>query len=498
MIYMELTAKNKHTPWAKIGGTALALLSVVTCQPAVAQQSWQLFESLPKSPQVLRIFQNRPSVLFMASGGDLFSCDAKAHGCDRIFRIRGEAAKINDLKILPAAPNRVFALTTEGLFESKYPPKDWSQIYSGLSKRQNVLSLAQNPIEKDLFYLGTEKGVLISKDGGKTWSPTFAELANLQIFDIETDFENFEIYFSTNKGIYRYHISNDSLKHVFHESFFDSNELAEDKSKAEEPETKNGIDSYADVIVTNHPDFPLAAIMKTGIFISGDEGETWQSLPNSGLGRIAVRDLLYVKEIKTFFAATEKGVFRFIEKQKIWEKLFEGLPDEQVFSLALSPEKPEKLLAAAKKGIFAYDIHPPQYEPEIQLTAQSIDLRYATQLFSLEPSVRELHNQAIRYADVGNGKIKRWHTLSRLRALVPDLSFSKGLDIGNDVHVDTGSTTTPDIFVQGPDDRDKSTDINLSWDLGDLLFNTSQTSIDSREKLMVELRDEILAEVTRL
>jgi len=38
----------------------------------------------------------------------------------------------------------------------------------------------------------------------------------------------------------------------------------------------------------------------------------------------------------------------------------------------------------------------------------------------------------------------------------------------------------------------------LSWDLGDLIWSTDQTTIDSRSKLMVELREDVLDQVTRL
>jgi len=40
--------------------------------------------------------------------------------------------------------------------------------------------------------------------------------------------------------------------------------------------------------------------------------------------------------------------------------------------------------------------------------------------------------------------------------------------------------------------------LSLKWDVGDLIFNGDQTSIDVRSRLMVQLRDDILNEVTRL
>ena len=37
----------------------------------------------------------------------------------------------------------------------------------------------------------------------------------------------------------------------------------------------------------------------------------------------------------------------------------------------------------------------------------------------------------------------------------------------------------------------------MSWEIGDLIWSADQTSIDVRSKLMVELRDDIVNEVTR-
>ena len=40
--------------------------------------------------------------------------------------------------------------------------------------------------------------------------------------------------------------------------------------------------------------------------------------------------------------------------------------------------------------------------------------------------------------------------------------------------------------------------MSLSWELGDLVWTSDQTSIDSRSKMMVELREDILDQVTRI
>ena len=78
------------------------------------------------------------------------------------------------------------------------------------------------------------------------------------------------------------------------------------------------------------------------------------------------------------------------------------------------------------------------------------------------------------------------------------LSVGKSFSKGDSIDLDRGSTTDPDAYIIGPRDTSQSWDFDLNWELSELLFNSSQTSIDSREKSMVELRDDILSEVTRL
>jgi len=41
-------------------------------------------------------------------------------------------------------------------------------------------------------------------------------------------------------------------------------------------------------------------------------------------------------------------------------------------------------------------------------------------------------------------------------------------------------------------------DVGASWHLSDFIWSSNQTSIDSREKLMVELRNDLAAEANRI
>ena len=54
---------------------------------------------------------------------------------------------------------------------------------------------------------------------------------------------------------------------------------------------------------------------------------------------------------------------------------------------------------------------------------------------------------------------------------------------------------TNDDITEG---NDRGWSASLTWELGNLIYNSAQTSIDVRSRLMVQLRDDILNEVTRL
>jgi len=115
-----------------------------------------------------------------------------------------------------------------------------------------------------------------------------------------------------------------------------------------------------------------------------------------------------------------------------------------------------------------------------------------------EPTVREVQKAAIRYSNLGNGRIKRWHGASRLRAFLPDLNFRKKLSRQNTIGIDRGGTNTPDFYIVGPDKIDKDGDLSLKWDLGNFVWSSAQPAIDSRSKLLVALRESIVSEITRI
>ncbi len=112
------------------------------------------------------------------------------------------------------------------------------------------------------------------------------------------------------------------------------------------------------------------------------------------------------------------------------------------------------------------------------------------------PSAIEVHNMAIEYAEVSPEKIKKWRTEARWKAVMPILSL--GFSESTDDNIEIYKSASRTYVVEGPKESGSDWSVDLRWDLSDLVWNNVQTSIDVRSKLMVQLREDLLEEVTRL
>ncbi|MEE9591597.1 MAG: hypothetical protein V3W26_03705, partial [Thermodesulfobacteriota bacterium] len=233
-----------------------------------------------------------------------------------------------------------------------------------------------------------------------------------------------------------------------------------------------------------------------GLLITEDGGLTWIVAGSSGLISRDIHHLVVSSsDPDGVYAATSRGVFRYSKVSKRWMELYKGLTSIDIRSLAFEPLESKILWAVTKGGVF-------KTIPMIQNATSKDEEVEAEKLlsnFTDEPSVWELMEAAIRYAEVHPEKIERWRKAAAKSAWLPDLRV--GYDKGKDWQSSTYfySTTTQkykddDITL----DTDWSWSVSLTWELGELIWNDDQTSIDTRSRLMVQLRDDVLNEVTRL
>jgi|GEM_PF-1278869 len=481
----------------------LFLFSALT-RPALAQPQWEKV-SIPFDQPLEKIKGGaKGSSLFLTSGQNAYLIQPEGHVWEKIFGL-GKLGSLN--AVYPGGVDQLFVLTTEGVFETRNNGKNWQKTFSALeNKGTNSLCLSSHPRDPEILYLGTARGLYLSMDGGQSWFKQTGAIPHDEIHAVLLHplYEN-QMFAVTAQDFYASDNYGRSFRKTFHlgqsttENFQDDttpNEATNDKIL---PSAAPAISAAK--ISPFHPEEIFLGTPE-GVFASRDIGKSWRPLTRNGLGNILVTDIEISAKDRTVFAATPAGIYRLENSGSRWTEIYEGLVKASAKSLALVPtDKGEVLYAIADNDVFKWPIDLPPY-PEIRNTEgefshpyRAMDLRA---LIAREPTAGEVQRAAIRYADVGNGKIKRWHLASRLKALVPDLSLGKDFSVHNNVDLDRAGTNQLDLFILGPDSNSKGNAIDLDWKLGDLVWGSNQASIDSREKLMVELRNDIVNEITRL
>lgn len=196
--------------------------------------------------------------------------------------------------------------------------------------------------------------------------------------------------------------------------------------------------------------------------------------------------------------------------------------DQQVETVAV--EEPSGAAAGAAAG-------PPA--PTID------DVQTVLGQFSHEPTVQEIQEVAMRFAEVHPDLIEGWRKGAKYRSLLPEFTLDLGFDrrttdrwldmsevkeydrreygtyIGDSVIVAaiTGvdyittseysdkyydyTQTIDRSTTQDTQDRRKQIDFKFKWDLGDFLYNPDQVRISDEARDLVELRNDVLEEVTQ-
>ena len=105
---------------------------------------------------------------------------------------------VNAIEVSPHDKATVYIATTKYKFNDHTPAiykstdygKTWVGINTGIPYGAYTRVVREDPIRKDLLYAGTEKGLYLSWDGGKSWKPFQLNLPNTPITDIKINHGN--------------------------------------------------------------------------------------------------------------------------------------------------------------------------------------------------------------------------------------------------------------------------------------------------------------------
>ena len=380
----------------------------------------------------------------------------------------------------PQDRNVIYAATGNGLYYSANRGRNWSRIFKGRNFQDQQCACAA--IFRETIYLGTQGGLFISRDRGVSWQKAQGKITAERVRAIAgSQSEPDCVYAAAASGIFRSQDAGQSWERIFVARATEDNSEAGEINEDFDARMQVSDIRYIALAPDNLNRLYLATAR--GVYFSRDRGLNWNMLTEFGLLSRDVRFLLAAGNSR-LYALTQSGVFAYTNER--WQELSFTLPAGEVKSLSL--DNKGYLYAACQNGLYRANpasIDSAQYENILALYAKD------------EPKINEVQKAAIKYAEVQPEKIKLWRRQAAARAFLPKVTAGVNRDTADLWHWESGSSSKSgdDILVRGKDNV--SWDVSLGWDLGDLVWNDAQTSIDVRSRLAVQLRNDILDEVNK-
>jgi hypothetical protein len=488
----------------------------------------------------------------------------------------GEVSGVTALAIDPSNPQKVFAGSVDGLYICADGGKSWTKADGALKGLSLLpLSIAIDPSNPDVVYTGTlNQAVIKSKDGGKTWQPVEVGAGEKTVTAVAVHpFDSQVVYAGTPDGVFKSKNGGSSWERVLSQA-----KVAQSVS----------------VDLVN----PEVVYLGTsaGVYKSVDGGASWKEIGADVVGKKNVKKLAVApSDSKALYAATTDGVYGSADGGAKWQDLSKGTGLKDAMSLAFDPLDSGTIWAATATGLYktalakpeaaapgtaaaaevkvegaaaagakteaakkAEEVVPAQTAP-VEEHVETIaveeasgkagaaagppvptvdDVKTVLGQFSNEPTVQEIQEVAMRFAEVHPDLIEGWRKGAKYRALLPEFTLGFGFDrrttdrwldmnelrdynrreygsqLGDTVNINTTgdvsitSSEYSDKFyfytetidrhtTQDTQDRRRRIDFKFKWDLGDFLYNPDQVRISNEVRDLVELRNDVLEEVTQ-
>jgi hypothetical protein len=421
-----------------------------------------------------------PKVIYMGTDKGIFKTIDAGGTWRNILLLRGDNRLVNQLVFDPQDKKVLYAATGVGLYYSANEGLRWTRIFKGKSSYENDCS--SSAVLPRGIYLGTKSGLFFSEDKGRTWHKEAGRLKDSRIFNIAyLSKEQGYVYVSCVDGVFRKADNALDWERVYVTHPGENGGEAQEENEDRDDEELHSEIRYLAIEPGNVNNIYLAT--SRGIYKSKNGVSEWELLTEYGLLSRDTRFLIFSSRLE-LYAATKSGVFVF--KNDTWRELSFNLSASNINYLAL--DKEGNLYACADKGLF---------KVVMGSSAALVSPDIISEYFKLEPGIEEVQKQAVRYAEVSPEKIINWRKQAQKKAILPQLSIGFDRNSGDLWHWESGSSSRDcdDNLRRGRDTLDW--DVRLSWDLSELIWNNDQTSIDTRSRLMVQLRDDILDEVNK-
>ena len=436
----------------------------------------------------LAIDPQQPLHLVAASSGTLHVSSDGGQHWQTLSRLPGQV----EIQRVAISASTLLAATNRGVYGSWDGGAKWARVFRGSDDRERTVTrVAFHPIQADTALLGTRGGLFLSRDAGRRWERVPVPLAARDVVDVAVSPQSpDQIYLVAAEGVFVGDLASGTWQHA--------KRLGAEESAVEEPAAADAdVETDEETGVLHHlsaiavdPQKPSTLYLGSsrGLELSADAGASWQIATPPVTGPPAIARVLVVRHSPpVLYTSTAQDILRYDPGPARWTVLTQGLGAVRVHDLAATDAH---LWAATDGGLYRDALVPEEPGEPAPPTAQEL-----LGNFVHEPTIGQVREAAIRYADVHPEKIRQWRMDAAWRALLPTVDVGLDHNQTQNVHFDEG--TFPKFQLVETKDRKAGLDLSVKWDLGDLIWNENQTAIDVRSKLMVQLRNDIVDEVTR-
>src|SRR3989338_884565 len=133
-------------------------LSVLTWRPSSVGAEWiNVSKGLPdKDIQAIAIDAKNPSVIYAASGRDVFKTEDNGLTWKRILGARGEENSVRVIYVDVEDSRRVFVGSEKGIHFSDDGGKRWKPVFKGLGR---IFCLSRHAGDSAALWVGTDDGL---------------------------------------------------------------------------------------------------------------------------------------------------------------------------------------------------------------------------------------------------------------------------------------------------------------------------------------------------
>jgi photosystem II stability/assembly factor-like uncharacterized protein len=356
--------------WTSIGPEAAAVLSLAVdpTNPDVvyAGAYGRVFRSvnggktwfdesfgLPALVTVLRIDPENPETLYAGSHQGLFgSIDGGTHWT-QIESERIGGPEVADVAI---DPNRaLFVVTGNGLYKSSNGGMDWVRLNAVGSRGYPVgpVSIELDQFDTSRIYIGTgSDGVLLSLDGGSTWTPVNQGLPSVYAGGTFVPILRLAHHPHVSGRLYAYTecglgLPDIECRRLYKTvdggaSWFLASQIPHDALPGN-PQVVNALEADS----ANN----IYLATGDGVYVSPDGGHEWISIGPADLTGPVTSLTLDLSHPGTIYLGAASSVFKTTDAGGHWAASNSGLSNLPVQDLAIEPDNPQTLYAAFN-GLF--------------------------------------------------------------------------------------------------------------------------------------------------